>query len=95
MVVRGSANGWDILGAGQIAHDIWGCEVFRDRLYVSTSNDVYVFDDNKFVAEDIGSRATGATSKLHANDGVLWSFGTKFLSYTDGSSWIPVSIPRL
>jgi hypothetical protein len=94
IVIRGSGTRWEILGEGQIADEIWGCEVFRDRLYVSTSKNVYAFDDKKFAIEDIGLSATGAASKLHANDGVLWSFGTKFLSYTEGTSWIPVSIPR-
>jgi hypothetical protein len=94
-VIRGYGGTWEVLGAGQITDDIWGCEFFNGHLYVSTSKDVYLFDQGTFKKEDIGLSTTGAASKLHANDGVLWSFGTKFLAHTDGNGWVPISIPRI
>lgn len=95
VLLKGARNQWEVICKGEVTDDIWGVEVFMDRIYVSTSKNVFAVDGNRLQKLDIGCEQTGAASKLHASDGVLWSFGTKFLAYTaDGLHWSSATIPR-
>ncbi len=95
VILRGRNDVWDIICENQVTENFWGIESFNGNLYLSTSDSVYKLVNEMLVKENIGLEGAGCASSLHANDGVLWSFGTKFLSYIEGDDWNSVSVPRV
>jgi hypothetical protein len=87
VLLRGNGDVWTEIKHGATTDDFWGMEYFREKLYVSTDNAIYrlTADDN---LEKLTLKDLPTCGHLHANDGVMWSFGTKHLAYTeDAVTW--------
>lgn len=95
ILLRGSGTQWSVVAEGETPDHFWGCETLDGEVYVSTNRRVYALQSGHLTTQEIGLDLTGAAGKLDANDGVLWSFGSKFLSYKSGPEWHPVNIPRV
>jgi hypothetical protein len=85
---RWTGTAWQQIDHGATTDDLWGMEWYQESLYVASTSAVYRLVDNDTLDEVDMKLGDGRTSAhLNANDGVLWSFGPKNLSWTDGSSW--------
>ncbi len=86
VVLRGSGTTWEVLAHNSTEEDLWGMEWFQERLYVSSSTAVYVLGEDLLLSRVSPPGAT--CGHLHANDGVMWSFGGAYLmSTTNGTDW--------
>lgn len=91
VLLEGDGESWEQIG--QTKDELWGMEWFNDRLYLSSSNFIYCLDRDRQL---VPIKLKGGTScgYLHANDGVMWSFGAAHLLWTEnGVDWNDVT-PR-
>ncbi len=94
VVLVGSGDSWKPLKHGLTEEDLWGLEWYRDRFWLASERALYrTTDDGVDLEEvDIGLGEDWSFSHLHANDGVMWSFGTKHVCWTeDGVKWNDVT----
>ncbi len=95
VVLVGSGDSWKPLKHGLTEEDLWGLEWYRDRFWLASERALYrTTDDGSDLEEvDIGLGENWSFSHLHANDGVMWSFGPKHLCWTeDGVTWHDVTL---
>lgn len=89
VLLRGTGDTWTPIEHEETEDDLWGMEWYDDALYVASDEDLYRLgpgDTLDRVDMKLGKRRT--CSHLHANDGVMWSFGPKHLSWTeDAKTW--------
>lgn len=89
LLLRGTGEQWEVIDHGVTDEDLWGLEWYRGSLYVASQTGVFrLTDADELERIDMGLGPDRTCSDLHANDGVMWSFGPKHLSWTDGTSWI-------
>lgn len=91
------AGGVVLIGAGNsvmaVDHDatednLYGLEIFNDKVYLASLTAVYLLENGSLVELDVGLGDGLTTGYLHAGDGVLWSVGANHLVYThDGITW--------
>ncbi|MGA2256554.1 MAG: hypothetical protein ABSG53_18050 [Thermoguttaceae bacterium] len=93
-LLRGNRNGWLDLGDPDVADDFWGLEYFRGKVYVAHANGIMVWNGEKLESVDMGIKRDISCHRLHANDGVLWSFGMDDLFFFDGKTWTEVVCPE-
>jgi hypothetical protein len=87
VLLRGRGDVWEAIDHQSTEDDFWDLEWFRDRLYVASDDAIYRLDQNDVLTE-LAFDEVYTFGDLHANDGVLWSFGTKDLIWTeDGVQW--------
>lgn len=90
VLIRGRGDIWRELDHGATKDNLWGMEWFRGHLYVSTDNEVFRLGRNDQLEKV--SEGLEFCGHLHANDGVMWSFGTKQIAWTeDGVTWHDVT----
>ena len=94
IVMRYDGSTWGALPHPAGTDDIWDLEWFADRLYAASAKKLYVLQPDDTFAEVKIENVT-SFGHLHAADGVLWSFGTLQLAWTDdGQHWNPEQPPR-
>jgi hypothetical protein len=91
VLLRGSGASFGIVPHDATTDNLWGMEWFKEKLYVSSGDMIYVLGPNDDLKPlDLGNLKT--CGHLHANDGVMWSFGTKHLAWTeDAKIWHDVT----
>jgi hypothetical protein len=87
VLLRGNGDGWEQVVQKETTDDLWGMEWFNETLYVCSDKAIYcVNEDGEFKAIELGHIKT--SGHLHANDGVMWSFGGKHVAWTEnGLDW--------
>ena len=73
--------------------DFSAVESFKGKVYLAGLDGLYQFDGKAVVPLDTGLEPALDGYRLHANDGVLWSFGPTRLAMFDGKTWSPVPHP--
>ncbi len=94
VLLRGSGNRWRVLDTAAVDGDsLWSIQLFNDAVYLATESALYKLDEN-----DVPRKLRTGLGKdcsyrhLHANDGVMWSFGGKNVAWTDdGKKWTDVT----
>lgn len=90
VLLRGKGDAWAVCDHGGTDKDLWGLEWFQGKLYIASTDELYVLnegDELEKVKLDLKGKFT--FSHLHQNDGVLLSVGPKHVLYTeDGRHWI-------
>lgn len=77
--------------------DFWGACWFKEKLYASTANGIYVLDEGTLQRIDIGpahSFQDGCFYRLSSNEDCMWSVGEKMAVVTKDaqlSSKVPYS----
>lgn len=91
VLLRGHGELWETIDHGATTDSLWGMEWFNGRLYASSDAAVYVLEEDDHLKRvDMGG--IKSCGHLHANHGVMWSFGTKHLAWTDdGVHWHEVT----
>lgn len=95
VVLRGRGNDWIALENDVTDETIWGATAFKDTVYASTVNGMYVIDDEKLgeyqpkLNKKNAKIAPGLSFyHLDANDTRMWSAGRKMVMWTeDAKIW--------
>jgi hypothetical protein len=87
VLLRGNGDMWEQVSHERTKDDFWGMEWFNGRLYVASDKAIYFLTNNGDL-EQVNLRGINTCGHLHANDRIMWSFGTKQLAWTeDGAEW--------
>jgi len=87
ILLRGNGDEWGQIEQTATAKDFWGMEWFKDSLFVCSDEAVYVLRDDGQL-ENVSQGKLATCGHLHANDDVMWSFGTKQVAWTEnGVDW--------
>jgi hypothetical protein len=92
-VIRGKGNTWEDISTKDIMDNYYGIEAFGNSIYLARNSGLLRFSGREFELVDIGSKKNATFHRLHANDDVLWSFGTDDLFWFDGEKWTEVIHP--
>ncbi|SRR5713101_1512253 len=90
---KGRKSNWINYSIPKADRHFWSVEVFREKIYVAASDGLYVFDEDKVKPLETGLKPVPDGNRLHANEGVLWSFGVEHLCSFDGKKWTYVKHP--
>jgi len=90
---KGYGNRWENYSRPDLNEEFSAVEIFQDVPYLAAPSGLYKFNGQKI--EKVSTKLNPAPDgfRLHANDGVLWSFGTDHLCYFDGKKWTYVKHP--
>lgn len=88
LLIKGANTRWQVLKHRGPRDEFFDIEWYRDQLFIASADALYRLEgDDRVVPVDTGL-VDSTYGHLHANDGVLWSFGTKDICYTeDGVTW--------
>jgi hypothetical protein len=93
VLLRGQGDRWEPIDHGATREDLWGMEWFKGSLYVACDEGIFVLtntDELEKVNMHLGGDWT--CRHLHANDGVMWSFGPKHIAWTENAkTWNDVT----
>lgn len=101
-ILVGTKDRWSVLEHDATEEDFYGSAWFRDRLYLSTPNGIFVVKNRTLEKLEIKPHGKAALkfrlnqsfSKLDATDEALWSEGQKMVMFTeDGVTWTEVGYP--
>jgi len=93
-LLRRVGGRWENLTDPALADDLWCVESYEDRIYVASLRDVFVLTGNKLERTRAGATTPKPDAfRLDAKDGVLWSFGQRYLCFFDGQKWTYVKHP--
>lgn len=90
---RGYFSNWTDLSNPTLREHFSCVEVFEGKVYLASASSLYVLDGNQIQRIDTGLSPTPDGHRLHASDGVLWSFGSRHLCFFDGKKWTYVKHP--
>lgn len=90
---RGSIEKWENLSVPGMKEEFWCVEIFGGAIYLAATSGIYMFDGKRIAKVSTKLRPAPDGQRLHANDGVLWSFGGKHLCFFDGKEWTYVKHP--
>ncbi len=92
--MRGAGDLWELFETEDFEEDLWGLEVFQGVPYVAYADGLMQFDGSVLVPLKTRLKPEVEDGyRLHAADGVLWSFGQQELAWFDGSKWHRVVCP--
>lgn len=94
LLFRGNEHGWEYIGNPDVNCIFWDLEAFGGTVYLAHHRGMMIFDGTKLQEVDFGLKKKIRCHKVHANDGVLWSFGVDDLLYYDGANWTEVICPH-
>ena len=90
---RGALGSWEDLSAAGLRTEFTCIELFGGKVWLAGTRGLFVLEGGEVVPVDTGLSPKPDAYRLHANDGVLWSFGLKRLAFFDGKKWTPVPHP--
>jgi hypothetical protein len=93
LLLRYDGAAWTEVSRDVDMGDLWGAAWFGGALYVASESNVYRLEKDGSL-KPVKVEGASSCGHLHANDGVLWSFGSKDLASTsDGRIWRRVDPP--
>ncbi len=90
---KGHLNQWKDFSFSRMKDEFWCAEVFGGKVYLAAREMLYVFDGSTVQPVETDLPVDPDGYHLHANDGVLWSFGFDHLCFFDGKKWTYVKHP--
>ncbi|MES2355101.1 MAG: hypothetical protein V4568_12020 [Pseudomonadota bacterium] len=93
VLLIGKNGAWDIHQDPEITEHFWGIEVFGGKVYLSHLKGLAYFDGTNIRPMATGLQPEVGGYRLHAKEGILWSFGHEDLAYFDEASWQRVICP--
>ena len=88
LLLRGRKDSWEIIDHDSTKQDLWGLAWYKDRLYLSSTKQVFTLEKGDVLERVRFGEDTPLTAyHLSAADGVLWSIGAKDVMAYDGKSW--------
>jgi hypothetical protein len=94
-VFRGNQHAWTFIGEPASEVSYWGMDLFNGELYLAHSGGIVKHDGQNLVSVHVQLETKRKLTfhRLHANDGLLFSFGVDDLVYFDGQTWREVVWP--
>lgn len=92
-VLRGSHDGWEMIGDPEMEGNIWDVESFNGDIYLAVEDVLMVYRNGGFAKVETGLERRIDAHRLSARNGVLWSIGESHLASFDGERWAYVSHP--
>jgi hypothetical protein len=87
VLLVGKGDEWTEIKHTATEDDLWGMQLFNDTLYVASDDGIFALDKNSDL-NAVSVKGIKTFGYLHANEGVMWSFGLKDLIWTDdGKKW--------
>ena len=86
-LVERTATGWIVVAHDITVDDFMSICEFKGRVYVSTMNDVYEYNDRSIVPVDFGTDRPQTFFCLSAAGDAMWSVGAKSIYSFDGATW--------
>lgn len=93
ILVRGSGHTWDIIHDPDLTKNFYCVDVLDGVVYLANMGELRFLDGDKFPLVDTGLDPAPKSYRLHARDGLLWSFGQEDLVFFDGKKWERVVCP--
>jgi photosystem II stability/assembly factor-like uncharacterized protein len=90
---KGHLNQWKQFDVPKGIEHLWCVEHFEGKIYLAAYEGLFVFDGKRVQQVDTNLEPAPDGHRLHANDGVLWSFGVNHLASFDGNKWTYVKHP--
>ena len=90
---KGNYEAWEDHSQPDLNEEFWCVEIFQGVPYLAAASGLYMFDGRKVERVVTGLKPSPDGYHLHANDGVLWSFGADHLCFFDGKKWTYVKHP--
>jgi hypothetical protein len=90
---RGNARGWTDLTDPDVESNFYGMTPYQGKIYLAHATGLFAHDGTALEAVDFQLDGPVGCHRVHANDGVLWSFGIDDLVYFDGAKWARVICP--
>jgi len=92
LIIRGAQNQWEIIEQKVTTDQFWGATWFRNRLWLSTSKDIYALNADKSVENvSLGLAEPTTCGWLMSADDIIWSVGSQHLVWSkDGDNWMQV-----
>lgn len=85
-LLKFDGSGWFVVCSDADVGNLWGATIFKGVLYVSSEKAIYRLANGDL--QPLKIQGVTSFGHLHANDGVMWSFGTQALAWTeDGTNW--------
>lgn len=86
VLLRGRDDVWEIVSTS-LKEDLWGLAWFRDRLYLSTMENVFTLQPDGLHLVTWGKEKVKTCYDLVTGAGLLWSIGAKDVVSFDGKKW--------
>ena len=84
---------WEDHSNPKVGEGFWGVEFFEGKVYLAATKGLYVFDGAEVQPCETGLDPAPGGYRLHAYDGVMWSFGIDDLAMFDGKKWTKIQHP--
>lgn len=93
ILLRGRLNRWEIIEHELTEDTFWDMTWFDNRLWLSTTQALYSFANDKLERIDTGLCAGQTFRYLDATQDCLWSSGERHLAAFDGRAWTLIPSP--
>ncbi len=90
MLLRGRDTDWEIIEHEETEDSLRGMEWFQNKLYLSSSKNVYELNSDNLLKVNYGSDLPSTCYHLSAREGIMWSIGAKDVMQFDGKNWTRV-----
>ena len=91
VLLRGVGDSWQEIRHDSTQDNLWGLEWFKGTLYMASEDTLYRLNDDDDL-DVVDMQGIDTCGHLHANDGVMWSFGTKNIAWSeDAVNWNDVT----
>jgi hypothetical protein len=88
LLLRGRKDSWEIVDHESTKQDLWGLAWYKDRLYLSSTKQVFTLEKGDELERVRFGEDTPLTAyHLSTGDGLLWSIGAKDVMSFDGKAW--------
>jgi len=87
LLIVGRGDTWTVIEHGVTEDAFWGITWFKDKLYLSTMSEVYVWDGKALKPVAWGKDRPDTCYHLTACPDEMWSIGAKDLMAFDGKKW--------
>jgi hypothetical protein len=87
LLIKGKKGQWDIVDQGAFSEDLWNLAWYKNRLYASSMDNVFVLEDGELSPVYMGDDQAKTCYRLCTGDGIMLSIGAKDIMSFDGASW--------
>lgn len=92
IIIKGRGPQWEIIDQDIIDDTVWDLAWFRDKLWLSTVNSLYVTEDDAIENVVLGE-SNSSFRYLAGDEEVLWSIGSRDLFLNKNGVWNAVPTP--
>lgn len=92
ILLRGSGE-WELIHDPEVTPHFYGVEVYNSTVYLASQSGLWFLNDDALVPVETKLEPPPKGFRLHAQNGLLWSFGEDDLVFFDGVKWERIVCP--